>query len=314
MPEGRFYQRNLGDFPRIRRLLTLLAIALVLGGCSVRKLATSALAETLLDFGAIFASDDDPELIASALPFALKTIEGLLADSPEHAGLLLAACQGFTQYGFAFVEVEAERWAFDDYTRAETLRIRARGLYRRGRDYCFRALDGIDAGALSRLREHPEQALGPAFDDDVDVVFWTGAAWGAVIAMSLDQPEMVVDLPAVRALVECALAIDADYQAGLAQEAMMALEALPQAMGGSVDRARQHFDRAVALAGGDRAGTYVTWARSVAVAEQDRETFVTMLEQALAVDLDALPAERLANRIAQRRARTLLDQIDDLFI
>ena len=285
----------------------------MLSGCSIRKLAVNSLADTLSDFGAIFASDDDPDLIADALPFALKTIEGLLAESPEHSGLLLAACQGFTLYGFAFVEVEAERLAFDDYQRAQALRDRSRGLYTRARDYCLRALDVVQPGAADGLRSRPEQALGPKFDDHIDSVFWAGAAWGAAIAVSLDQPEMVVDLPAVRALVERAVAIDPDFEAGLAQEAMMTLEMLPAAMGGSVERARAGFDRAVALAGGNRAGTYVSWARGVAVAEQDRETFTRLLEQALAVDVDALPAERLANRIAQRRARTLLAQVDDLF-
>ena len=45
--------------------------------------------------------------MAQALPFALKTIEALLAEAPEDRNLLLAACSGFTQYAYAFVEVEA---------------------------------------------------------------------------------------------------------------------------------------------------------------------------------------------------------------
>ena len=36
------------------------------------------------------------ELVREAVPFSLKLIESLLAESPRHRGLLLAACKGFT--------------------------------------------------------------------------------------------------------------------------------------------------------------------------------------------------------------------------
>ena len=48
------------------------------------------------------------------------------------------------------------------------------------------------------------------------------------------------------------------------------------------------------------------------MAEQDREQFEQLLEQALAVDPDEEPRLRLANLIAQRRARFLLEHVDDL--
>ncbi len=55
-------------------------------------------------------------------------------------------------------------------------------------------------------------------------------------------------------------------------------------------------------------------AESVAVPEQDAAMFQSMLNKALAVDPDANPDHRLANLIAQRRARWLLERIDDLFL
>ena len=39
-----------------------------------------------------------------------------------------------------------------------------------------------------------------------------------------------------------------------------------------------------------------------------------LLEKALAIDPDARPDERLANLIAQRRARWLLSHTDELFV
>jgi predicted anti-sigma-YlaC factor YlaD len=58
----------------------------------------------------------------------------------------------------------------------------------------------------------------------------------------------------------------------------------------------------------------VTWAKSDAVRRQDRRGFRLALERALAVDPDASPPDRLANRIAQERARRLLARADELFV
>lgn len=48
--------------------------------------------------------------------------------------------------------------------------------------------------------------------------------------------------------------------------------------------------------------------------KQDRTAFMALLHKALAVDLDADPEHRLMNMIAQRRARWLLERIDELFL
>jgi predicted anti-sigma-YlaC factor YlaD len=84
-------------------------------------------------------------------------------------------------------------------------------------------------------------------------------------------------------------------------------------MGGSADRARKHFERAMQLSGGLRASPMVSLAETVAVREQDRKEFRSLLERALAVDPDARPEWRLANLVMQRRARWLLSREDLLF-
>ena len=81
-----------------------------------------------------------------------------------------------------------------------------------------------------------------------------------------------------------------------------------------VARAGAHFDRALALGGGLEASPLIALAEAVCVARQDRARFESLLRQALAIDADAHPASRLVNVIMQRRARRLLDHIDDLFL
>jgi predicted anti-sigma-YlaC factor YlaD len=289
-------------------------IALTLTGCSIRSMAINSLADSLAASGDVFASDEDPELVRDATPFALKTIESLLAERPNHAQLLLAACSGFTQYGYAFVQVDAEQMQEEDYEESERQYDRALALYLRGRDYCFRLLNQRWPGIVERLSTHPEAAVEVFQKGDVELVFWTGASWGAAIAIGQDRPELVADLPAVKALMGRALTLDETFDHGAIHGVLISLNALPEAMGGSPEKARFHFQRAVELADGASAGPYVSLAKGVVVAEQNWEEFESLLEAALAVDPDKAPSIRLVNAIEQRRARWLLDRIDLYFV
>ena len=68
-------------------------------------MAVRTMADALSRGGSAYASDDDPELVRQALPFGLKTLEGLLVELPHHRPLLRALASGFTSYGVAFVVV-----------------------------------------------------------------------------------------------------------------------------------------------------------------------------------------------------------------
>ena len=286
----------------------------VVSGCSLKKLASRSVSGVLAEGSVVYASDDDPELVGQALPFLLKTIEGLLESDPENVDLLLYACRGFSTYSYGFAELEAARVEPDDYDEFVHQRDRALRLYLRAREYCFKALDQLHPGLRDALFRNPEAALEVTTQDDVEALYWTSASWGATINLGLHRPDLVVDLPSVRALVERLLVLAPEYDDGLVQEAAMLLYALPATMGGDYEKAVAYREGAVELHGGTRASTWVSFASAVSVARQDREQFRTMLQKALDVDLDAVPSNRLANILAQRRAQQLLDRIDDLFL
>src|SRR6185436_3312217 len=89
-------------------LLAILLCAAFTSGCSIKKIAINKLGDALAGGGTTFSADDDPELVKAAVPFSLKLMESLLAENPNHKGLLLATASGFTQYGYAFVQQEAD--------------------------------------------------------------------------------------------------------------------------------------------------------------------------------------------------------------
>ncbi len=282
-------------------------------GCSVRKFAITRVANALTAGSSVWARDDDPELVRDAVPFALKTFESLLETVPEHRPLLLSSCSGFTQYAYAFVETDAELIESESYREARRLRERALKLYLRGRDYCLRSLELRCPGIGERILLEPEPAVAACRERDVELLYWTGAAWGSAVSLGKDRPEIVADLPAVTALMRRALELDEDYGDGAIHEVLVVLESLGSNLGGSVERAREHYRRAVELSGGRRASTHLALAESVAVPQQDRTEFTHLLELALAVDPDGDPDSRLQNVIVQRRARHLLERADELF-
>src|SRR3972149_5296457 len=119
---------------RITRTVALSGLLLT-AGCSLNKFAIDKLGDALANPGTTYASDNDPELIEGAIPFSLKLIESLLESSPKHEGLLLAAASGFTQYSYAFVQQQADYIEDRDFDAATAMRVRARKLDLRARDY-----------------------------------------------------------------------------------------------------------------------------------------------------------------------------------
>ena len=86
---------------------------------------------------------------------------------------------------------------------------------------------------------------------------------------------------------------------------------VPAELGGSEERARRHFSRAVELSKGLSLGPYLSLASSVSVKNQDLEEFRRLLGTALAIDVNADPSGRLQNVISQRKARWLLDHVGE---
>ena len=89
--------------------ITLIAaLILVSTGC-IKKIALKKVAGALTAEGStVFTGDNDPQLIADALPFALKTYESLLEGLPDDVNLLLATGKAFCMYAYAFIHVPAD--------------------------------------------------------------------------------------------------------------------------------------------------------------------------------------------------------------
>ena len=297
------------------KLGTAALLCALLAGCSIKKIAVNKLGDALAAGGTTFASDDDPELVKAAVPFSLKLMESLLAESPRHKGLLFASASGFTQYAYAFVQQDADETEDKDLAAATAMRARAKRLYLRARNYGLRGLEAAHPNFDKELRQNPRAAVRSATRADVPLLYWTAASWGAAISLSKDDPALIADVPQLEALIDRALELDERWDDGAIHGFLISYEMARQgAKGDDAERSRQHFQRALELAGGKQAGPLVSFAEAVCVQKQDLKQFESLLNQALAINPDAAPEHRLVNTIMQRRARWLLSKKEDLFL
>ena len=115
---------------------------------------------------------------------------------------------------------------------------------------------------------------------------------------------LVAELPVPVAMMERALALDEAWGDGAIHEFFISYDATRSAAeGGGPERARGHLERALALSLNKKLGPHVAWAEGVLVKRQDRAEFTRVLEEVLRANPDLEPKHRLANILAQRRAR-----------
>jgi predicted anti-sigma-YlaC factor YlaD len=299
--------------------LRLAAACLLLAvgpGCSLKKMAINQVGNALASGGSTYESDDDPDLVSAAIPFGLKMYESLLEETPKHTGLLLAAASGFTEYSYAFVDARIDEAKEESLERADALRDRARRLYLRANRYGMRGLETLHAGFGAALDNDADAALKKTGKRDVPLLYWTAASRGLAISLSKTSPEMIAELPLVETIVRRVAELDEGFNAGAVPEFLITLEAAHSGVKLEEQQKlmRQHFDRAIELSKGKRAGTYVSFAENASLPAQNQAEFQSILQKALAVDADADPPNRLANLVAQRRARWLLKHTDQLFL
>ncbi len=297
----------------------IVAVLLLISACSVQQMAVNMISDALTGSGnnEVFLGDDDPQMVADSLPFAIKLYESLLQMNPYHRGLRLTTGSLYIMYANAFIQTPANMSGPGAYEKKYEYLLRAKKLYLRGRDMLssymetkypgFSSVIGVE-GDLNLLLSSLEA-------EDVEFFYWIGAAWFAAISIDSFDLNLSFRIPAVVALLERAHELDPDFNNGSLDELFIQMyAAIPESMGGSQEKAVASFERAIELQGGTSAGPYLSFATAVALPRQDLEMFTDLMNQALAIDADQYPEILLLNILAQKQARWYMDNLEEFFI
>jgi TRAP transporter T-component len=152
------------------RWIAIVVAAITLAACSPKKMGVSRMADALSSTASAFTRDNDPEFVRQAAPSTLKMVEMMLDESPTHAGLLLTACSGFTQYAYAFLQADADV-SDPSSQNARDLKARGAAMYDRARGYCVRALELRHPGAGKALQGDPKGLLASMAAPDVPALY-----------------------------------------------------------------------------------------------------------------------------------------------
>jgi len=282
----------------------------------MRQVAINQVADALSgSTGGVFASEEIPELVKGAAPFGLKLNEALLNEAPEHEGILLALASGYTQYAYAFLHFEADTIQAADFKRARVLKGQAKKLYLRSRGYAFRGLEVRYPGFEQELRTAADSVLANLTAEDLPFMYWLGMSWMGAISISMSDIPLLSEMVLAEKVMRRAFQLDPDYGDGSLHEFFITFEgSRPESMGGGKQKALDHYEQALKLNKGMKAGTHVSLATAVTVAEQDVDEFRRLLQMALDLDVDKYPQYRLENTLAQQRAAWLLKNIEHYFL
>lgn len=258
----------------------------------------------------------DYEIAGQGNAAGIMQLEGLYGFSPNNEELALTLAASYVGYAFGWVEVQAER-AEDagNYAAAARLRHRAELLYTRARNVALDVMRDRDDGIDRALEGKPKQLkayLAEHYDDpeeDVAPLFWLASSWGALLGMSED-PSLAMDLPAIIALVERVVALDEGFEGAGALVFLAGFNSqFPAEFGGSAERGKEYFERALQITGRRAHQVQLNYARFYAVTTNDKALYVSLLNEIVAAK-DQGNDVRLANKIARIRAELLLSKLD----
>lgn len=269
-------------------------LGLALAGCA--SMAQRQLADNL---GRAVLNQDDPATVRAGAPAFLLLLDGMLEGEPDNLDLLITSARLHAAYAGVFV---------DDAERAARLAKKAHG-------YARRALC-LSRSALCGLHEKPfadyEAALAPVGRDALPALYTYGITWAGLIEQQGDW-EAAADLPKVEAILDRVVAIDETFERGQAHVYLGALRSLvPPALGGTPERGRAHFERAIALSQGRNLIAQVELARRYARLTFDRPLHDRLLGEVVEAD-PVEPGLTLSNVLAQAQARELLAGSADYF-
>ena len=285
-----------------KRISLLFLLIALLTACATGKTMTVAATASLLeDVAKASNKQSDLMLIRRGMPSYLMLIDGMVEALPDNKRLLISAAQLYASYASAFIQDEDQ--------------IYATALYARARDYALRALEqnGFKNPA-TRPFDDFEIGLYDLGKNDVPYIFWAASCWGSWISLNQGSMEAMAELPRVELLMKRVLELDEAFYYGGAHIFMGVLDASkPRVAGGNLDRARDHFLKAIELGDGKFLMARIYYADYYAKKAFDRELFISILEKVLETPADIPPELTLLNTVAHTKAKEMLNQVDEYF-
>ncbi len=269
-----------------------------LSGCaSLVSSATSGFTDSL---SASILDQDDPETAKAALPTFMVTIDSLIRNHPDDPDLLASGATLYASYGAIFA---------DDELRASRLTTKARR-------YAFTAMCETYTPSCDWPENNYDEfvaTLDGIKSRHSEILYTYGFVSLVYLRAHSSDWNSLAELPQIEALFNRYLDISGDEVNGAVYTYMGILLTLrPPALGGEPEKAREYFEKAIALTDGRDLSAKVEYARGYAKLLYERELHDRLLNEVIAADA-AQDGFTLSNVLAKEQAAALLAEADDYF-
>jgi hypothetical protein len=296
----------------------LLFLSLLLQfSCSPTKFAIRQSSGVLSDSKVVFTREPDLQLAEYGLAGNLKILEVLQYQDPENVIINLFLAEAYSAYALGFAEDKIEELEFEDPELRDIERIRAISFYMRARSYALQALQQF--GDFSDIEEvspgNFQKKIDDLNKDAVPAIFWTAFSWGSAINLSRDDIDALAQLSKIEIMMSFVKRHDPEFFFGGVYlfEGVFFGSRSPT-LGGDLARSRSGFDKAKSLTKGKLLIVYYLQAYSYCLFSQDRECFRSNLNYVLNAPKDIFPEQSLANAVARKKAKRLLEREEEYFL
>ncbi len=287
--------------------MRLLALLCLVGatGCLDRIILDGTLQSTRQAAKA-FDTLSDLEVAKEGAGSSLVQIEGMNTLAPDNEDGLFLLTQSWTGYASAFIEDSWEQAVDKGDDEGEAWHAgRAKNAYDRAVKFGTSLLEQQKPGfVVAQKNSETIKAYLAGFEKrDAEALLWLGLSWLSRGGVAGDQPEVVADLFVGVALLERSVELDETlaYATGLA--ALGAYHA--RSPDAELAEGKKQFERALALTDRKALTVQLMYAQNFACQAHDGALYRALLEEVLAAG-DVLPAQRLENVIARRKAARYL--------
>lgn len=268
---------------------------------SCSTIISSASEEMAQNLSNAIRNQDDPETVRLGAPAYLIMVDGMIEGDPENSSLLATAANLYSSYTGIFI---------DDPQRRS--RMASKAWQYAVRSLCLEFSEHCD------IHKKPFDAFErflPTINDkdDAGLLYTYGASWAGYIQANANDINAVADIPKVTAVFRHVQSLDDMHDNGGAHIYLGILSSLiPPSLGGKLDEAKSHFERAIEISAGKNLMVKVYFAERYARMAFNRALHDEILQDVMASD-PRQPGMTLVNLLAQDKAKALLDSADEYF-
>jgi Tfp pilus assembly protein PilF len=293
---------DLNTFGRSIAVATLITSLALLGACKTYQTG-STMAETS---GA--AAGDAVTLEAAmelwkergtkeGLQRAIDALQAVVAAEPNNQDAMIATARAWYFMADGYTDTPEEKGPIFD----------------KARDWGERAMLA-DAEYKARIDkgEKPAKAITALQQDDQMAIYWTASAlgkWARIQGFST----LVKYKGYIAGMMEHCLGLDETvFYSGPIRYWATFYAVAPGFAGGDMTKSKEFYEKSIKM-NPEYLATYVLFAEAYGRKAQDKELFKTNLQHVLDADVDATPELTPEHIVEQKKARMLLDNIDEYF-